>query len=434
MNRLLTLAIVSLFAVKLLAAMPTRENTVRHDSIYRQIIKDGESQFNCYLSYLQGNSQVVRYYANNTQELDRLDEFIQKAVTESSVYITKIYITGYCSIEGTYSLNEQLSQKRIDDFINFVNKEYNLHNLYPVESAGKGEDWETLRTLITGSLLSERNEMIQIINNVNNPDEREMRLKILNGGRAYKKIFDEYFPLLRRVNIRVEYDIHKMIEDQYITDKDAVRTKIDSLLQKEGSKKKKATSQKHREKIEATSPFIIKTNIMSWAGVTPDNKYRTFMPNIAAEVFLNSLWSVAGSATCSYWNFDGNKQFWGVSGYSIESRYWLNPSYDISSPWNSGLYIGGYVQVGDYDYCLDVKGTKRTDNYTGVYAQAGLSIGYHMPINSVWGVEIGLRGGYQYSQTEIYDIQSPTYFLKEKLTENKVKINGLNLNLTYRFK
>jgi hypothetical protein len=405
MNRVLTLAILSLLSVKLLAVLPTRENTVYRDSVYRQIIKEGGSQFNCYLSYLQGNSQVIRYVANNNQELDRLDKFIQEAITESSIYITKIYITGYCSIEGSYSFNEQLSQKRIKDFINFINREYNLYNLYPVESAGKGEDWEMLRTLIAGSSIAERNEMLQVIDKVNNPDEREMRLKILNGGRAYKKINDEFYPLLRRVNIRVEYDIRKMIED--IAD----NTKIDPVLP-QGTKK------------ERSYPIVIKTNLMSWVGVTPDIKYRTFMPNIAAEVYVNDRWSVMGSITYSYWNYDKNKEFWGVSGYSIESRYW----------WDKGLYIGGYVQLGDYDYCLDVKGTRRTDNYTGIYAQAGLSIGYHLQINPVWGIEAGLRGGYQHSQTEIYDIQSPNYFLKEKLIENKIRIDGLNLSLTYKFR
>ncbi|KAA6332847.1 hypothetical protein EZS27_018688 [termite gut metagenome] len=422
MNRLLTLAILSLLSVKLLAVMPIRENTAYRDSIYRQIIKEGGSQFNCYLSYLQGNSQVVRYIANNTQELDRLDEFIQKAVTESSIYISKIYITGYSSIEGTYLYNEQLSQKRIKDFINFVNREYNLCNLYPVESAGKGEDWETLRTLIAGSSISERNEMIQIINSVKNPDEREMRLRVLNGGRAYKKIYDEFYPLLRRVNIRVEYDMHRMIED--ITDSDDVLgAKIDSLLQQKAERKK------------ASGSILFKTNLMSWVGITPDIKYRTFMPNVAAEIYLNDLWSVVGSITYSYWNYDKNKQFWGVSGYSIESRYWLNRSYDLLwSDTELGLYIGGYVQGGDYDYCLDVKETRRTDNYTGIYAQAGLSMGYHLQINPVWGIEIGLRGGYQYSQTKIYDIQSPKYFLKDKLTENKLKVDGLNLSVTYKFR
>ncbi|KAA6323122.1 hypothetical protein EZS27_027405 [termite gut metagenome] len=413
MNRLLALAILCLLCVKLLAVLPTRENTVYRDSVYRQIIKEGGSQFNCYLSYLQGNSQVVRYFANNAQELNRLDEFIQEAITESSIYITKIYITGYCSIEGTYSFNEQLSRKRIKDFIDFLNREYDLCNLYPVESAGEGEDWEMLRTLIAGSSIPERNDMIQIINKVNNPDEREMRLRILNGGRAYKKIYDEFYPLLRRVNIRVEYDIRRMIEDQNVNRDGVLGTKIDSLLGQKVERGKK-------ERLG----IVFKTNLMSWVGITPDITYRTFMPNLAAEVYFNDSWSVMGSITYSYWNYDKNKQFWGVSAYSVESRYWVDERF----------YFGGYVQYGDYDYCLDVKETRRTDNYTGIYAQAGLSIGYHWQMSSLWGIEVGLRGGYQHSQTEIYDIQSPKYFLKEKLTENKIRIDGLNLSVTYRFR
>jgi hypothetical protein len=160
---------------------------------------------------------------------------------------------------------------------------------------------------------------------------------------------------------------------------------------------------------------------------------------LAAEIYLNNDWSVVGSITYSYLNYDKDKQFWGVSAYSIEPRYWLN--YSFETPWNNGnddgyngFYVGGYAQYGDFDYCLDVKGTRRTDNYTGIYVQAGISAGYHLQITPVWGIDLGLRGGYQYSQTKIYDIESPQYFLKERLTENKVRIDGLNLSATYKFK
>jgi hypothetical protein len=274
--------------------------------------------------------------------------------------------------------------------------------------------------LIAGSSISERDEMVQLINRVNNLDEREMRLKILNGGRAYKKIYDEFYPLLRRVNIRVEYDIRKMIEDQRVTDIIDTGTIAIPPQTKKGWR---------------DYSIDFKTNLMSWGGITPDLKYRTIMPNIAAEIYFNDFWSVVGSITYSYWNYDNNNQFWGVSGYSIESRHWMNRfSNFLGSDNNKGLYVGGYVQLGDYDRCVDVAGTNRTDNYTGTYAQIGLSIGYRLQINPIWGIEAGLRGGYQHSQTKIYDIQSPKYFLKDKLTEDKVKIDGLNLSLTYRFR
>jgi hypothetical protein len=445
MNKLLTLAILSLFSVQLLAVLPTRGIAYR-DSVYRQIIKEGGSQIDCYLSYPQDKSQVIRYYADNARELDKLDKFIQGVLGESSsIYINKISITGYCSIEGTYAYNMQLSKERVKGFIDFVNKEYNL-STYPVEVDWKGEDWEVLRQLIDKSAIPERFEMTQIIDKVYDIDEREMRLKILNGGQAYRKIYDDFFPLLRRVNVLVEYDVRQIIKDnQYLADEDdELGAKIDSLLRqkKENFKGKKKVSHKKENKGKKELqhfPIVIKTNVMSWAGLTPDLKLKTFMPNLAAEVYLTNNWSVTGSATYSYLNSSKDKQFRGVSGYSIEPRYWIDNF--IETPWSNNttkkynrLYIGGYAQYGDFDYCVDVSKTRRTDNYTGTYAQAGLSIGYHVQITPVWGVDLGLRGGYQYSQTKVYEIESPQYFFKEKLSEDKIKIDGLNLNVTYKFK
>jgi hypothetical protein len=291
-----------------------------------------------------------------------------------------------------------------------------------------------LRVLIAGSSLPERYEMVQIINNVRNPDEREMRLRILNGGRPYRKIYEDLFPLLRRVNIKVEYNIRQIIDNQppkEVEGGDSGKTKTDSLPPQTGDSKVTIKEPKKKR----AYPIVLKTNLMSWAGITPDVKFRTIMPNLAAEVHLNDNWSVMGSITYSYWNFDTDQQFWGVSGYSIEPRYWLNRFIPwVQEDHHSGVYVGGYVQYGDFDYCLDIKETKRTNNYTGNYAQAGISAGYHWQINPVWGIELGLRGGYQYSRTKIYDIESPKYFLKEKLTENKIRIDGLNLSVTYKFK
>jgi hypothetical protein len=431
MKKLLTLAILSLLSVKLLGALPV--NTVYRDSIYRHIIKDGFSQLNCYFSYPQGNSQVIKAYENNGYELNRLNEFIQFVLTEpSSVYINKISITGYCSIEGSYAYNQQLSKDRVSGFINFINREYNLSELYPVEYKWEGEDWGMLRRLIAGSsAIPERYEMIQIIDEVRNPDEREMRLKILNGGRSYKKILDELFPLLRRVNIKVDYNVRQILNDPANGELGEV---IDSILQQK-NKRPPHVRPKRVKSVRGDEwwyPISFRTNLISWMGFTPDLKHRTFTPNLAAEFYLKDRWSVIASITYSYLNFNKDKQFWGVSGYSIEPRYQLNTSFTNND--SQELYIGGYVQYGDFDYCLDIKNTRRTNNYTGIYAQVGLSAGYHFQITPIWGIELGLRGGYQYSNTKTYEIEAPSYYLKNKLTKNKIKIDGLNLNVTYKFK
>ncbi|KAA6323862.1 hypothetical protein EZS27_026747, partial [termite gut metagenome] len=415
-----------LLSVKLLGVSPV--NTVYRDSIYRHIIKDGFYQLNCYLSYPQGSSQVLKTYDNNSYELNKLDEFIQFVLTEPSVYVNKISITGYCSIEGTYSYNQQLSKDRVSGFINFVNREYNLSELYPVEFKWEGEDWNTLRRLLTGSTIPERYEVIQIIDEVRNPDEREMRLRVFNGGRPYKKIFDELFPLLRRVNIKVEYNARQILKDNPTNGE--LGEAIDSILQQKD--KQPLVNSKSPREAKWWYPVSLRTNVISWVGFTPDLKHRTFTPNLAAEFYLEDRWSIIASITYSYLNFTKNKQFWGVSGYSIEPRYQLTTSFSNNDP--QRLYIGGYVQYGDFDYCLDIKSTKRTNNYTGIYAQAGLSLGYHFQITPVWGIELGLRGGYQYSKTKTYEIEAPQNYLKNKLTENKIKIDGLNLNVTYKFK
>lgn len=185
------------------------------DSTYRRVIKEGTANLDCYFSYPQGGWQIQRGYGGNARELERLDKFMRSSFADTLIYVRQITLTGYCSIEGSYAANEKLAHDRANGFRNYLDTEYGLARRFPVEVRYVGEDWDRLRQLVEASTLPGRAEVLAVIDNTDIFKGREKKLMDLQGGVPYNLMLAELFPLLRRVEIRVEYDLHRIIEERY---------------------------------------------------------------------------------------------------------------------------------------------------------------------------------------------------------------------------
>lgn len=463
------------------------------DSTYRRVIKEGTTSLNCYFSYPQGGWQIQKGYGDNAYELEKLDKFIRSSFSDTLIYVRRVTLTGYCSIEGSYVANEKLAHERANGFRNYLNFEYNLAKRYPVEVRYIGEDWDKLRELVDASTLPEREEVLMIIDRIDIFKGREKKLMDLNGGVPYNRMLTELFPLLRRVEIVVEYDLHRIIEERYrrklteaefqeILARERAAAEADELrlaelrrletekeeravqIRQEQERAEKARqAEEQRNKVEEErikeqqfrekwlaeqaaqrqarsearkqrnrlEPLIaVKTNLYSWAGMTPDFEYTAFTPNLSAEVFFLHRWSAVVTAAYANWDYDGNKQHWGVSGYSLEPRFWLKG--DGRYRW---CYIGVYGKLGDFDnHSTDSKRiTDGTSNCTGTYWEGGLSVGCYLLLNAHWGVEVGLRGGYRSSDVNAYDIEATDYYFNRNFKEDHFGVTGVNVSISYRF-
>ena len=191
-------------------------DTLYRDSTYLRMINEGSTRLNCYLSYPQGGWRVESTYGNNSSELARLARFIRTSLSDSLIYVREITLTGYCSIEGSYAHNERLARRRANGFMNYLDSVFGLSRRYPVRTSYVGEDWERLRSLADScASLPSRREVLEIIDNTGIFDGRERKLMALHGGVPYNFMLSELFPLLRRVEILVEYDLHRIIEERY---------------------------------------------------------------------------------------------------------------------------------------------------------------------------------------------------------------------------
>ncbi|PXV58385.1 OmpA family protein [Dysgonomonas alginatilytica] len=169
-------------------------------------IKIGNKQGSAYLKFHVGKSAIDPSLANNTIELDKIHTTLDILLNDKNITIKNISITGFASIEGTYAFNKRLSEQRAKSLNNYLQERYSLpENLFHID--WMGEDWDGLIKLIQDGNMDKKEEVLSIINSTDIFDGREKQLMQFDGGRPYRFMLNEYFPLLRRVNYLIEYRI-----------------------------------------------------------------------------------------------------------------------------------------------------------------------------------------------------------------------------------
>lgn len=118
-----------------------------------------------------------------------------------------VWITAYASPEGDSLHNAALAQKRAASGSGYVSSRISIHGIHPsdctilMETAG--EDWEGLVKTLQASDLTGRDEIIHIIENQYTTDEDI--LVQLQKSTLYPTIKQNFYPLLRRISIRISY-------------------------------------------------------------------------------------------------------------------------------------------------------------------------------------------------------------------------------------
>ena len=133
-----------------------------------------EMQGVAFLDFRPGNAEIIPSYRRNTQELSNIEASIRSVQENTDVSLLGLHIHGYSSPEGSYGLNERLSQGRSEALSNYLRDHFNLpQNILHVTSTA--EDWTGLREKIEESGLTDRERILRIIDNTSlSPDQKEL--------------------------------------------------------------------------------------------------------------------------------------------------------------------------------------------------------------------------------------------------------------------
>lgn len=199
----------------------------------KEVVKVRSQSLSVRIAFEVAKSEILPDFANNRTELTRVDREIRPLLTDSdSTYtVREASIHGYASPEGGYEYNRNLSESRAYGFRNYLERVYGMSRIPTFEVQGRGEDWEGLRKLITESSLRERDEILRIIDRESlSYDARDQQLKRLRGGRTYKTLLGEIYPLLRRIDMTLQYGVRDFEQREVAT---IIDTRPQDLSQRE---------------------------------------------------------------------------------------------------------------------------------------------------------------------------------------------------------
>lgn len=132
-----------------------------------------------------------------------------------------------------------------------------------------------------------------------------------------------------------------------------------------------------------TPRLALTANLLSWA---------TLAPNLGAELYLGTRWSLAADASFGLWTSSHRThafRSWSAGG---ELRYWLNtPRREFRR-----THIGLSVRGGEYDDSFFGPGTR------GEALLAGITLGCRFRLPRRWQVDAAIGAGYIHTRYDRY--------------------------------
>lgn len=172
------------------------------------MIKCYKDSFDCKVVFPVARHDLQEDFAGNAQELDRLKKFLSENLNIQGTSLKEVHIKGYASPEGSSDYNRSLAQRRTQTLSDYISRQYPALKNAPVyRTEGIGEDWEGLKSMVSGSTLVNRDEILFIIGHNERDTEREEAIRALDDGRSYRLLLEEFYPGLRRTTFSLSFDV-----------------------------------------------------------------------------------------------------------------------------------------------------------------------------------------------------------------------------------
>lgn len=188
-------------------------------------IKSRSVQAEAFLDFEVGKTTLKPSLGNNAQELEKIILTFEDVRNDKDVTLNGISLSGYASPEGSETLNNTLAEGRVKSLDNFLKKKFEYDDSFCTLNF-EGEDWTTLTQLINESDMPSKLKVLDIIVATEDADEREKQLKSLDGGKPYKYLLQHFFPQLRRVIFKADYNVRQFNVDEA---KEVVKTRPQNL-------------------------------------------------------------------------------------------------------------------------------------------------------------------------------------------------------------
>lgn len=191
------------------AQMPTERYIVKPAIAFVtpqvEAVKARKEEGHAFLDFPVNQTKINIDYRRNPEELEKIRQTIELVKNDANTTITGLSIVGFASPEGKYESNARLAQGRSEALKRYVLERYNMdNNLIRVSSIP--EDWAGLRTYVANSNLSQKDQILTIIDKDGTDyDTKELKIKAIDGRKSYDILLQDCYPALRHSDYSVQY-------------------------------------------------------------------------------------------------------------------------------------------------------------------------------------------------------------------------------------
>lgn len=171
-----------------------------------------EAQGRAFVDFHVNKWDIDENYRNNSIELDKIIESVNVIKNDPDAIITRLSIKGYASPEGNYYNNVRLAMGRTEALKEYVRKKYQFDPEILMTSY-EAEDWEGLKTWLDSCSLSNRDEIIAIVDSDLDPDAKDEAIKS-RFPKEYNLLLDQVYPSLRHSDYSIRYKIRVYATDE----------------------------------------------------------------------------------------------------------------------------------------------------------------------------------------------------------------------------
>ena len=255
-----------------------------------------------------------------------------------------------------------------------------------------------------------------------NPDniiKLKQELKRHNGGKLWRYILKEYFPVLRAVRIMA---INKDLVDTNkglpldVSSPNMLGTFLGMDFNPKGLQIDIPVAQQDT-RVPRRELLSVKTNLLLDLAYMPGYDRFCPIPNVAVEYYpLHGHFTYGASFDGPWWQHYNAHKYFQLRNYQLHTRYYLR-SGDIAlrKPGEGaafkGLFFSLYAHAYLYNICF---GEKR--GWEGEGWGTGLGIGYSLPLGKSehWRLELGAQAGFLSTRYDPYQWLCPVDADKDK--------------------
>lgn len=185
------------------------KSQVTPDAFQRIIAQKQEADVHFLIQ--QANLRNSEWKAEDVQNLLAAIKEVNAAANKE---ITSIEVAGYASPDGAENLNTTLATKRQENAQKKLQR--NLKKIkVAVDSEITPEDWAYFKELVQASNLEDKQVILNILQNVNDPQKREEDIKRL--GVVYEELANNILPELRRSRLILNYNLIGKSDEEIAT-------------------------------------------------------------------------------------------------------------------------------------------------------------------------------------------------------------------------